>query len=460
MKHAPRQPSRQTHGGAVRRTAFSLVELMMAIVILGLGLVMVATMFPVAWGRARDLGEFTQQRSITPVADNMARTLLHSPGPFVPTAPDVIGISFAGDLIYSTQLNAALANVANWPSDTWVHALNMENIRVEDPAFVAEDPWLLERALNLNDPGFNIDPNVIETSYWNPQIRAYQRLHPPLPQRRNISENFPLRNFPADVTAAFSEDDDNWDNRVASRRFVWAIFHQQKRPLVATAQDAASVRVFDMFYVTLRRPQPTNRYARQNNDPANLPNPYDITIPPIVPEAMGPDQDVMFPVAWRVQVEFPATLVPQFIGGVNTATNIPTVVQVPPEGFSGSESAKRMLVTMFPSGTQFIDEITGQVYRVTRVRVLEPLGDKTFLTLDREVFFEDLNLVQNDPRCAGVCAPNVLEMEERVRTVWVYPPPVQEREAGDTYPVFSGSTPVVNIEVQTMTVTPDRPDGA
>ncbi len=36
-----------------RVTAFSLMELMIGIVILGLGLVMVATMFPVAWTRAR-----------------------------------------------------------------------------------------------------------------------------------------------------------------------------------------------------------------------------------------------------------------------------------------------------------------------------------------------------------------------------------------------------------------------
>ncbi len=454
MTHAPRQPHCRTHGGAVRRAAFSLVELMMAIVILGLGLVMVATMFPVAWGRARDLGEFTQQRSITPVADNLARMLLHSPGPFVPTQPSNVGVSFAGDLIYSTQMNAALANVANWPSDTWVHALNMENIRVEDPAFVAEDPWLLEQALNLSNPGLNLNQGVIGSSYYNPQVRAYQRLHPPLPQRRNIEEHIPRLN-PTDVTANFVDNDDNWDDRVASRRFVWAVLHQQKKQLAATTQDAASVRVFDMYYVTLRRPQPTNRYARQDNAPTNLPNPYDITPPPVVPEAMEPSEDVMLPVAWRVQVEFPATIVRQFNAGVNTATNIPTVVQVPPEGFSGSDAAKRMLVTMFPRGTIFIDEITGQVYRVTRARVLEPLGDKTFLTLDREVFFEDLDLPANDPRCAGVCAPGVLEPEERVRTVWVYPPPVQEREAGDTYPVFAGSTPVVDIEVQTITVTPD-----
>ncbi len=442
------------------RAGFSLVELMIAIVILGLGLVMVATMFPVAWGRARDLGEFTQQRSITPVADNLAKALLHSPGPSVPTLPTSVGISFAGDLIYNEQIPGPVANSPTiWPSDTWVHALNMENIRVENPAFVAEDPWQIELALDPMDPGRNLDQSVIETSYWNPQISAYQRLHPPLRQRRNIAINSPLRNNTNDPTADFIGSDNNWHDRLATRRFAWAIFHRQQSVIGANpdtaAAEAASDRVLDMFYVTLRRPQPTSRYARQDSA-AGLPNPYDITIPPVTPGAMDPDADVTLPVAWRVQIELPNTIVPRFDNlGNSSATNIPTVVQVPPEAFSGTAPAARMLVTMFPRGTKFIDEITGEVYNVTRARVEEPFGEKTFLTLDREIVLEDIDLPNTDARC-GVCVPNLLDLNELVRTVWVFPPPVQEREPGNSYPVFSGSTPVVDIEVQTITVIPDK----
>ena len=446
------------------RSGFSLVELMIAIVILGLGLVMVATMFPVGWGRARDLGEFTQQQSITPAADNLARALLHSPGPSNPTQPTAVAMSFAGDLLYSEQITGTAPPMARgpvarfptvWPSDTWVHALNMENIRVENPAFVAEDPWQIELALDPKDPGLNLDPSVIATSYMNPQIAAYQRLHPPLRQRRNITPIASLATRTAPPTATFSGDDDNWANRVATRRFAWAIFHRQPETLDPTPGRAAADRVIDMYYVTLRRPQSTNRYARQ--DPtAGLPDPYDITIPPVVPGALDADEDVMLPVAWRVQIELPVSIVRRFDStGASTATNIPSVVQVPPEAFSGPAAAKRMLVTMFPRGTKFIDEIAGEVYTVARLRVEEPLGEKAFLTLDREIVLEDIDLGQNDPRCPGVCAPGVLDANELVRSVWVYPPPVQEREPGQPYPLFAGSTPVVDIDVQTITVTPD-----
>lgn len=497
------------------RRAFSLVELMIAIVILGLGLVMVATMFPVAWGRARDLGEFTQHQSITPLAENLAKALLHSPGPSNPITalPTPVGVSFAGDLFYheafAAAAVAAAANTAatgvtpspipnpspriavdpfNWPNDTWVHAVNMENIRVEDPGFVAEDPWQLERALDpMTDPSPNLDPSVVERSYWNPQINVHQRIHPPLPQRRDIMIDSPLRGTPNDETATFTGDDDSWDDRVGTRRFAWSLLHRLPTVLpppptppsppspqgnaaavnaavAADAAAAASDRVFDMYYVTLRRPQPTNRYARQ--DPTGgLPDPYDVTAAPVVPRARPPEDDVMLPVAWRVQVEFPETIVRRFdmTTGipVDSATNIPTVVQVPPEAFTGSSEAKRMLVTMFPRGTKFIDEITGQIYHVSRIRVEEPLGEKVFLTLDREIFLEDvdfpvdINHPAGDPRCLGVCVVGNLDNEERIRAVWVYPPPVEERDPDNPFPVFSGNTPVVDIEVQTLTVTPD-----
>ena len=79
------------------RRGFSLVELMIAIVILGLGLVMVATVFPVAWGRARELSEFTQQQSITPAAQNLTSRILRAAPADLGTA--TVGPSFAGDLL-------------------------------------------------------------------------------------------------------------------------------------------------------------------------------------------------------------------------------------------------------------------------------------------------------------------------------------------------------------------------
>ena len=54
------------------------------------------------------------------------------------------------------------------------------------------------------------------------------------------------------------------------------------------------------------------------------------------------------------------------------------------------------------------------------------------------------------PGTEGVLDPN-----ERIRTVWVFPPPVAPRTvASDRIPVWDGPQPVVGIDVRTMTINP------
>ena len=76
--------------------------------------------------------------------------------------------------------------------------------------------------------------------------------------------------------------------------------------------------------------------------------------------------------------------------------------------------------------------------------------DSAMLTLDREVFIEDIDLPANDPRC-GVCFPNQADVFELVRTVWVYPPPVQDDDTTTPgHRLFDGSPPVVGIDIRTV----------
>jgi len=510
-------------GGETRAgRGFSLIELMVAIVILGLGLVMVATMFPIAWGRARDLSEFTVQQSITPAAENLATRLLGVAGGDL--CSDVndpkcknIRASFAGDLIYDKYNILAVINSMNpnggapyydpppWPSDTLVHALNAENIRIasslQGRALIAEDPWRLERALDLWDECPNLDPasDLIANSYMNPQIYIHQRFHPPLSPRKHVDRPpvvLPPRDAPDDPAGVFTdtpaEKDDKWDDAVSSRRFAWAMFHRLRERVAGTEAAADESRTFDFYYVTLRRPQPTHRYARQNSEPGTLPPSArdNWFFPLALPEAMQADEDVAFPIAWRVQVEFPEAIVPAYTQTapnsppIDTATNIPTEIRIPPENFLGGNNAKRMLVTMFPRGTQFIDEITGKVLRVVQVREAID-GLSATLTLDREIFREEIDIAptllpDDDPVCVGALpgqcilqylpcydkdingctyTPNnpavALDPPDRIRTVWVFPPPAEDRENEDEYPVFSGNPPVVQIDVHTTTVTPN-----
>ncbi len=490
---------------------------MIAIVILGLGLVMVATIFPVAWDRARTLSEYTMEQSAAAGAQTTLASLLRPAShslieirsddvPAPPPPPRVLneelrltGGSLAGDMFFdptlagppTLPLDRYLAILAF--SDTSMHALNMENIlfisTLPTVATVAENPWDLEdpgnppgtptqivqdrflitanypNAINPRNKGkpfpdrlFYGGDNCMTPQGGTPQVRAWQRLYPPMTAP------------PADPAApGYSDQLNQWNEKLATRRFCWAVLHRLRsqvgpRPLASGApvlladsermvREAAAAmgttRTFDMYYVTLRRSKPTNRYARQDPTAALIPNPFvfDPDAEQVQPAALAAARDVMFPVAWRVQMEFP--LLPP-LQPAATRTGIPTEVTVPPANINGETA--RMLVQMFPAGTQFIDEITGNIYRVAKRRIVDNVGEQSVLTLDREIVVEDLDLPPGDPRCPA-CLPDVIEYVERLRTVWVFPPPVDRSQPGDV-PTFDGPSPVVGIEVGSLSISP------
>lgn len=439
---------------ACRAGAFSLLELMIGIVILGLGMVMVATMFPVAWGRARMLGEFTVERAITGNAHAIVGSLVRVSG------PSGIGSSFESDLLFKSQIPPGdtslpflpLVPIAECPafaSDTFVHALNLENVQVVDRKFITEDLW--RRNGGLLDLAFGsfVGFPVVETSFFQKRISFLERIYPPMGVRDNVNP----------ATGVFIGDDDRWDDALATRRHCWAVFYRLRELMSydpAGPGAPGSVRSFDMYYVTLRRGQSSFRYARQDAAISSLPNPCTLFAPLAVPAAMGPDNDVMFPIPWRVQVEFPGNLVLKA-----SASGIPTEIEVPAQGASAKTQA--LLVPMFQRGTRFIDTISGQVYRVMDRRV-SAAADKATLTLDREVFIEDIDLpivFAGDPwstMCGvGACDFFVnanLMPPELIRTVWVFPPPVELRAKDDDPLVFNGSQPVIGINVRTLNVAP------
>jgi hypothetical protein len=482
--------------------------MMIAIVILGLGLVMVATIFPVAWDRARTLSDYTVEQAASSGAHATLSALLRPAGhslvkvcPLPPTPcfeeSRLTTGGLAGDMFFDPTLVGPASPRPDWYkgilaySDTSVHALNVENIlflsTVPVVATVPENPWALEdpggsfptpatqivqgRFLNTDYPhpvnqrnrGESFpDPDrlfyggdkCLTPQGGTPQVRVWQRLYPPMTA----------------PPAVPGPELDQWNEKLATRRFCWAVLHRlrtrvgptpfapgvtptlpQSDELVRQAAAAmGSTRTFDMYYVTLRRSKSTNRYARQ--DPkTGIPNPFlfDSATAPVQPAALEAVKDVLFPVAWRVQMEFPPAL-----ALAANATGIPTEVPVPPKDITGDTA--RMLVQMFPAGTQFIDEITGNIYRVAKRRIVDDEGKKSVLTLDREIVVEDLDLPSGDPRCENVvCKPGEVVYQERLRTVWVFPPPVDRSQpGGEQTPTFDGPSPVVNIEVATLSISP------
>ena len=65
-----------------------------------------------------------------------------------------------------------------------------------------------------------------------------------------------------------------------------------------------------------------------------------------------------------------------------------------------------------------------------------------------EVLFEEMDYL---PLNEGIIVPG-----ERIRTVWVFPPPVQAERARPGVPVFNGAQPVVGIDVRALSISPRR----
>lgn len=459
---------------ALRRPAFTLMELMIGIIILGLGMVMVATMFPVAWDRARTLNEQTIQQTVVANAHATVKSLVRVSSPSAADAS-----SFLGDLNCNPDdlaVPVAACSFLGFASDTWVHALNMENIQIVDRRFVPprnppgvlfeDGPWRLEAAFSnvFIAELYQLAPNpFFPDSFFRAQVRFHQQVYPPVGRRQNVDV----------VTGEFTGDDHRWDEALDARRFCWAVFHRLREQLsgdCTNPQARGATRSFDLYYVTLRRPRPTFRYARQDPDPTLIPNPCLLDVIPVIPAARPADEDVMFPVQWRVQVQFPDTLLLErdpTTGLPNpNVTGIPTEIQVPPPELTNAD-ARAMLVGMFPVGAQFIDEITGEVYKVVKRRVTGPNEDLAFLTLDREVYLEDIDLPEGDERCVTCQTlewyyandpPPRADLPELLRTVWVFPPPVEPGSMTSQEPrnglTFAGSQPVVGIDIRTLNISP------
>ncbi|MBU0717962.1 MAG: prepilin-type N-terminal cleavage/methylation domain-containing protein [Planctomycetes bacterium] len=434
--------------GRRRIAGFSLLELMIAMTILGLGLIMVATMFPVAWNRARTLSEYTTQAANTAATETLLNLLVRVDS----SADDSEVGSFAGDVIL--EYTPSLSYLAQ--PDTRVHALYVENVVVNAPRqftpprdalFAGPDaPYLLERVVLGVAPGN--EPNYFfQRAFGGAQVAFEQRVYPPLPPRN-----------PATVDGAglFTGPDPAWEEALDQRRYAWAVFHRLRSPdppppplpppplspalLSELTEFADSPRKFDVYYVTLKRGQSTYRYAVQDSNLLRTPDP-DARGLPVTPAALPAVNDVLLPVPWRVQVYYdPAAIVAQAF-----ATGVPTVAQVN----TADAPSANFVVDFFAAGTQFIDEFNGQVYRVVRRRIAGDDDNEAYLTIDREVFIEDLD---DDVKGDGFDPVN--QPGELIRTVWVFPPPVEAaRLSGDT-PVFHGNQPVVGIDVRTLTVEP------
>ena len=412
---------------------------MIAIVILGIGLLIVAGMFPVAWTKARDLSEFTTSTSCTEAAETTVRLLTRVANTSDPV--DSLPSFWGDDDGAGITSKGVPLNI-----DPWVHAVNLQNYDVHTP-WPPSSPTNLPGIgdfLALAD-GSSIYPYPAPTirSLARPgvQVALQDRVYPPLPPPPGA----------ATPAASFSSQASRWRSLLEQRRYCWSVL--AKLDYDVTVHDPAyrpatgppvptrsSTRSYTLYYVTLHRGQGTNRYARQNSNsapryhrPLASPSGYG---PP--PAALAQSEDVLLPVPWRVQIELAPPPVPP-----NSETGLPTEAYTNLGG-----QTDRIVTEMIPRGSYLIDELNGLVYRVAK-REIEPANpDRAVLTLDQQVPRASLD----DDRSSGSPAyPD--DPNELVRTVWVFPPAIERDSSGDLVG-FTGAQPVAGIEVRTMVFAP------
>lgn len=436
-----------------RRHGFSLIEMMIAIVLLGLGMIMVATMFPVAWTRARDVSDATHLSSIVQAADATIGLLARVDG------RDTEGSSFAGDLAFLANsqqygFNAApcRGGIVTY-ADTRVHVMALENLTaVGMRRFVPDIPDdrrdMLFYIHPINDVG---SPEYADRMFNASQVRLESRVHPPMRSR---------------ASRDFDQPDTAWDEALDTRRYVWAVLHRLRKrigPLPPTlggpppgppacaaereAENSINIpRELDLYYVMLRRPRANLRYVQQ--DQRYAPDPLVAPPRPETPRALPPERDVVFPVPWRVQLFFRG---PFAAPNSPEESGVPSEIEVNPPAPDPRSAA--FVVDMFPVGAQFVDELTGNMYRVTARRLSGAQQDHAYLTLDREILTTDV------PDMNGFFPPAMPQMpalQNQLRTVWVFPPPSQAQrlENANKDPVFVGSQPVVGIEMRSLSISP------
>jgi prepilin-type N-terminal cleavage/methylation domain-containing protein len=448
------QANGQQQNMPARRRAFSLAELMIAVVILGVGLLIVASMFPVAWTKAREQVEAT----------NIANTLVSAK---TITAPKLrvakqVGIwtgedsafdalsqsSFLGDIGVFKNATFDGSTLPRKGSDTAVHPLNMKNMVASPDLYLAGFGGVEGMPEATGDVFVSENPHRLETvaapfSFRAPppQVRFEDRLLPPIPRRLRLGAASPTPDEEGILT--------DWVEQLRRRRYCWALLarlnngDEWSTDLVQEGVSYDDENTFDeprfvtFYYVTLRRTHGRQRFPQQACCPIgdNLwpvhqsASSYASQV--ATPAAWPALADTIFPTPWRVQVYVPFPS--------DEPSGLPAEVEVN----TANVPTGPIVTKMLPRGAYMIDELNGSVYKVVRRRLV---NDDTgaILTLDSEITVADLTLPErpyDDDR-------------DRLRTVWVYPPAVELQRDADDQPIFEGANPVVGIEVRTEVLSP------
>ncbi|MBN1488566.1 MAG: prepilin-type N-terminal cleavage/methylation domain-containing protein [Phycisphaerae bacterium] len=432
------------------QSGFSLAELMVAIIILGIGMTMVATVFPVAIRMSGD----TVQMSIAHAASDAALATVQIR---VPVAYNLNGDMDADDLhlfdpsspppLYWPE-PATFTEVSGWDGDVyvgtaggippgnaveatrWAFALWMQNL----PADWRTAPFAGIADLDERPPVPDFTgPPFLLSDVTNPSrlpcVSLFDRVYPPVAVEVKYNRTLagwdttdPNLVDPTDPGNIASILDHVRSGELASRRYAWHVLH--RRRAVTTANETRSL---ILTIVVTHRADLGARFARQYIPlppppftPADIPDGTTGTWPlaPEDPSLGPPSPDTLFPQMWLVRLT-----------EVNPST--------------GQLTCTRAVADLLPTSSTFIIARTPPYNPMTQpdpemfgfgagmphkvIRRLEyppytPPGDLTVLEIAKTEFMPP------PPAMANVA-------------VWVIPPPI-ERIGNASYR-FGDRSPVI-----------------
>ncbi len=469
-----------------RRQAFSMAELMIAVVILGIGLLVTSSMFPIAWYKARDVVEATKVTNSSDAAEVSLKFLS--------------GVSSVGNVAKSSFFPGdwvTFASVGDFStsslSDTRVHHLNLGNYLAdeykdtekfwinnswESDYPVADNTWSLDGWLDEELPTVVADPDIsrkLIMKLFYPVVSANSRMIPPIEARPQPSDP-----DDSDYDAVASS---LWEDSFEASRFCWSVFYRFNSLVGSNVDPNASAevrkaqvsealskpRTLTVYHVLLKRPA-NARFARQLGFSGGNTN-WEDKEKLATPLARGKEYDVCLPVPWRIEAEL--LHVPEM--------NDP-FVGMPSEITTKDE----VLYDILQPDTTLIDERTGQVFQIKQRREKE--YPEIILTLDKEYGWRDIydaasdpfpanrtdlrddswnvmrdwenlgcsELPFSDPEFDDKCGDNSGRMtdEPERRIYWVFPPPVDGQTSDDGIPYFDGKSPLVTVNIRQMTIKP------
>lgn len=344
-------------GGTRCRRAFSLLELMIAIVILGIGMVMVATIFPIGIDMAAQTVQMNIAQSVADAA--LATLKLKVPSVSNLTGDDQVSHLVFGTDVTATDLDTVIDNSTN-NNDVIALALNGQKSGIKPPAGWkwVSSPWIVEygpgpETLNVDNALSGIFPAgglpkvrlFTETTGWTGQKGASgdggawdyayvvpsQNLLPNYlfwlsqekdprsstipPTLGQVPDVYPVnlvdQVYPPVPLITFNPESNKYENRpptdfladVAGRRYSWIGIHH--------VTDSTSGRArFVVTILVTHRSSLTNRYARQAE-------PSEDKVPGYNPRFIQPDDrrelrlprpdgsstDMLFPQPWLVRFD-------------------------------------------------------------------------------------------------------------------------------------------------------------